>query len=296
MDRVEGKVGRDFGEPAFLQRHPQLIWLAVLAPVLVYLALFFFYPLARVFLRSLFGPDFTLAHYARVVASPAYLKILWITVRLSLVVALVALLVGYPVAFVLSRVRERVAQVLLAFVLVPLWTSVLVRSYAWIVILRTEGLLNLLLQGLGLTTTPLALVYNETGVVIGMVHVLLPYMILSLYTVMRGIDSTYLRAAANLGAGVVPTFLRVYLPLSMPAVTSGFLLVFIFSIGFFITPALLGGGKVEMIALQIETQINELVDWGFGAALSVVLFAVVVVLVALFVRVFDVEAFGIGRP
>jgi putative spermidine/putrescine transport system permease protein len=293
---VEGKVGRDFGEPAFLQRHPQLVWLAVLAPVLVYLALFFFYPLARVFLRSLFTPDLTLAHYARVAASPAYLKILWITVRISLVVALVALLVGYPVAFVLSRVRERVAQVLLAFVLVPLWTSVLVRSYAWIVILRTEGLLNLLLQGLGLTTTPLALVYNETGVVIGMVHVLLPYMILSLYTVMRGIDSTHLRAAANLGAGVVPTFLRVYLPLSMPAVTSGFLLVFIFSIGFFITPALLGGGKVEMIALQIETQINELVDWGFGSALSVVLFAVVVALVALFVRIFDVEAFGVGRP
>jgi putative spermidine/putrescine transport system permease protein len=287
---------RDFGEPSLVQRHPQIVWLAVLAPVLVYLALFFFYPLLRMFLRSLFAPDFTLAHYARVVASPAYLKILWITVRISAVVAVTALLVGYPVAFFLSRVRDRVAQILLAFVLVPLWTSVLVRSYAWIVILRTEGILNMLLQALGLTATPLALVYNETGVVIGMVHVLLPYMILSLYTVMRGIDSTYLRAAANLGAGVVPTFLRVYLPLSMPAVTSGFLLVFIFSIGFFITPALLGGGKVEMIALQIETQINELVDWGFGSALSVVLFALVMVLVALFVRIFDVDAFGVGRP
>jgi ABC-type spermidine/putrescine transport system permease subunit II len=204
--------------------------------------------------------------------------------------------VGYPVAFFLSRVRDRVAQTLLAFILVPLWTSVLVRSYAWIVILRTEGILNMVLQALGLTATPLGLVYNETGVVIGMVHVLLPYMILSLYTVMRGIDSTYLRAAANLGAGVVPTFLRVYLPLSMPAVTSGFLLVFIFSIGFFITPALLGGGKVEMIALQIETQINELVDWGFGSALSVVLLALVMALVALFVRIFDVDAFGAGRP
>jgi putative spermidine/putrescine transport system permease protein len=273
-----------------------MVWLAVLAPVLVYLAFFFFYPLLRMFLRSLFAPGFTLAYYGRVVSSPAYLKILWITVRISLVVAVAALLVGYPVAFFLSRVRDRVAQTLLAFILVPLWTSVLVRSYAWIVILRTEGILNMVLQALGLTATPLGLVYNETGVVIGMVHVLLPYMILSLYTVMRGIDSTYLRAAANLGAGVVPTFLRVYLPLSMPAVTSGFLLVFIFSIGFFITPALLGGGKVEMIALQIETQINELVDWGFGSALSVVLLALVMALVALFVRIFDVDAFGAGRP
>ncbi|MBI4011527.1 MAG: ABC transporter permease subunit [Candidatus Rokubacteria bacterium] len=286
---------RDYSGPSWLQRRPQLVWLLLLAPALAYLGVFFFYPLLRIFLRSLFSPDFTLRHYARVLAHPAYLKILWITVRISLVVAVVSLLVGYPVAFCLSRVRDRVAEVLLALVLVPFWTSVLVRSYAWIVILRTEGLVNGLLQATGLTTGPLPLIYNETGVVVGMVHVLLPYMILSLYGVMREIDPAYLRAAANLGAGLVPTFLRVYLPLSMPGVTSGVLLVFIFSIGFFITPALLGGGKVEMIALQIETQINELVDWGFGSALSVMLFGVVVGLVLLFLRVFDVEAFGGGR-
>lgn len=287
---------RDYGAPSRLQRHPQLVWLLLLTPVLVYLGVFFFYPLLRIALRSLFGPTFTLQHYARVFATPTYVKILGTTVRISLLVAAVALLIGYPVAFFLSRVRDRLAAVLLALVLVPFWTSVLVRSYAWVVILGADGIVNSALRAVGLTARPLPLVYNETGVVIGMVHVLLPYMILSLYAVMRGIDPTYLRAAANLGAGPVPTFLRVYLPLSMPGVTSGVLLVFIFAIGFFITPALLGGGKVEMIALQIETQINELVAWGFGSALSVVLFAVVAGLVALFVRLFDVEAFEVGRP
>lgn len=290
-----GPVPGAHAEPSWLQRHPQAVWLLLVSPALAYLGLFFAYPIVRILLRSLFSPDFTLAHYARLVAAPAYLKILWITVRISLVVAVIALLLGYPVAFFLSRVRERLAQSLLALVLLPFWTSVLVRSYAWIVILGGDGLVNRALKALGLVSTPLPLVYNETGVIIGMVHVLLPYMILSLYGVMREIDPVYIRAAGNLGAGLRATFLRVYLPLSMPGVTSGFLLVFIFSIGFFITPALLGGGKVEMIALQIDTQINELVDWGFGSALSTVLFVVVLGLVFLFVRLFDVEAFGLAR-
>ncbi len=286
---------RDYAGPSWTQRHPQAVWVLLLTPALAYLCLFFLYPLLRIFLRSLFAPDFTVEHYGRVLASSAYLRILWSTVRISLTVAAVSLLLGYPVAFFLSRTRERLARALLVLVLLPFWTSVLVRSYAWIVLLRSEGIVNGLLQAAGLASKPLHLVYNETGVVIGMVHVLLPYMILSLYGVMRGIDPAHLRAASNLGAGLVPSFLRVYLPLSMPGVTSGFLLVFVFSIGFFITPALLGGGKVEMIALQIETQINELVDWGFGSALSVVLFGVVAGIILLFLRFFDIEAFGIGR-
>ncbi|MBI4420211.1 MAG: ABC transporter permease subunit [Gemmatimonadetes bacterium] len=285
-----------YGRPSWLQRHPQLIWLLLLVPATAYLAVFFAYPVIGMLGRSLWSPEFTLEHYARLFGSPAYLRILWTTLRISMIVAVVALLLGYPAAFVLSRAPERVAHWLLALVLLPFWTSVLVRSYAWIVILGSEGLVNRALQTLGLTAEPVPLVYNELGVVTGMVQVLLPYMILPLYGVMRGIDQTHLRAASSLGAGFWPSFRLVYLPLSMPGVTAGFLLVFVLSIGFFVTPALLGGGRVEMIALQIDTQVNELVDWGFGAALAAALLFSVIAIVALFIRFLDPQAFGLGAP
>jgi putative spermidine/putrescine transport system permease protein len=284
-----------FAQASWTQRNPNAIWLLLVAPALVYLSIFFVYPVVRIVLRSLFAPEFTLVHYARLIDNPAYLRILWQTVRISLLVSFISLVLGYPAAVFVSRARGRTAGILLALVLLPFWTSVLVRTYAWIVVLGSDGVINSVLLAAGIISQPLALVYNELAVVIGMVHVLLPYMILTLVGVMRGIDPVYLRAAANLGAGARASFLRVYLPLSMPGVTAGFLLVFILSMGFFITPALLGGGNVEMIALQIDAQISDLVDWGFGSALATTLFIIVIGLVLLFTAAFDVDAFGYAQ-
>lgn len=265
----------------------------LLAPLALYLVAFFFQPLALFFGQSFGLPHLTLTQYHQALATTTYLIIIWDTIRLSFIVALTCTLIGYPVAFCLTQVGRRWRPLLWGAVLLPFWTSVLVRSYAWIVILRVHGIIDSLISALHVPWHP-RLLYNDMAVVIGMVHVLLPYMVLTLYGVMREIDLRYVKAAQSLGAPPAAAFWRVYVPLSMPGVASGFLVVFILSIGFYITPALLGGGNVQMISLQIAQQINELVNWGFGSALSVILVAVVVAIVFLFLRLFDVQAFGLG--
>jgi ABC-type spermidine/putrescine transport system permease subunit I len=174
-------------------------------------------------------------------------------------------------------------------VLIPLWTSVLVRTYAWMVLLGREGLLNKLLLYFQLVSQPLSLLYTSKAVVLGMVQILLPFMILPLFSVMKGIDRNLLRASHSLGAGPAQTFLRVYFPLSLPGVVAGFILVFILALGFFITPALLGGRKDIMISMLIETQVRELLNWGFAAALSLVLLLTTFFILAIFHRFVGLE-------
>jgi len=282
-----------YASPSWQQRHPNVVWMLLLAPFAVYLLAFFLQPLAVFFAQSVGLPHVSLHNYRQAFGTPTYLKIVWDTLKLSFIVAMGCMLIGYPVAFCLTQARPRWQPLLWAAVLLPFWTSVLVRSYAWIVILRVHGVIDTILQSLHVPFHP-RLLYDQAGVVIGMVHVLLPYMVLTLYGVMREIDLRYVRAAQSLGAPPSVAFWRVYLPLSMPGITSGFLVTFILAIGFYITPALLGGGNVQMISMQIAQQIDELVNWGFGSALSVILVAVVVIVVVLFVRLFDVEAFGLG--
>jgi putative spermidine/putrescine transport system permease protein len=243
----------------------------LLLPALAWLGVLFLYPIGRLVYLSVFGPGFTLRHYARLFGSPAYARILANTFEISLVVTLAALVLGYPVALLLATARARLAGILLACVMLPLWTSVLVRTYAWMVLLGRRGLINEALQGLGVANTPLPLLYNRLGVTIGMVQVLLPFMVLPIYSVMKGIDVELLNAAQNLGANRRQSFLRVYLPLSLPGVAAGCLLVFVTALGFFVTPALLGGRGDMMIAMLIETQVRELLDWEFASALSVTL-------------------------
>jgi putative spermidine/putrescine transport system permease protein len=284
--------GRSYAHPSWQQRYPQLLWMLALVPSIGYLAIFFFQPIALFFAQSLNPPHLSLDNYRQAFATPTYLRIIWDTLSLSLIVAVITLVIGYPVAFCMTQARRSWQVVLWGMVMLPFWTSVLVRSYAWIVILRVRGVFDSIVTALHLPWHP-HLLYNETGVVIGMVHVLLPYMVLTLFGAMRSIDLRYVKAAQNLGAPPAVAFWRVYVPLSVPGITSGFLVVFILAIGFYITPALLGGGNVLMISIQIAEQINELVNWGFGAALSVVLTATVLIVVVLFLRAFDVEAFGL---
>jgi len=197
------------------------------------------------------------------------------TLVISLGVTLLCLVIGFPVAAVMAAASPAVANLLLILVLVPFWTSLLVRSTAWVILLQNEGLVNKSLMALGLVDHPLPLVFNRTGVMVAMVHVLLPYMILPLYSVMKGISINHLRAAASLGASPPRVFRTVYLPLTMPGVAAGCTLVFILSVGFYVTPALVGGPRDQMIGYFIAYFTNSAVNWGLASALGALLLLLV---------------------
>lgn len=200
------------------------------------------------------------------------------TLTVSLGVTALCLLIGYPVAAVMARAGPRAASWMLMLVLVPFWTSLLVRSTAWVILLQNEGLVNKSLIALGLIEKPLPLIFNRAGVFIAMVHVLLPYAILPIYSVMKGISGNHLRAAASLGAPPLRVFRTVYLPLTMPGVAAGGTLVFVLSVGFYVTPALVGGPGDQMIGYFIAYFTNSAVNWGLASALGALLLVVVATL------------------
>ena len=243
----------------------------ILVPILAYLAVFYVYPLARILLLSVYGPRLTFDHFLRMVTVPVYTQVLMRSFRIALLVTVLSLVLGYPVAYLLSTLKPRQVALLMPVILVPFTISVLVRSYAWMAILGRQGLVNTLLGWLGLTQQPLEILYNEFGVLLGMVHILLPFFILPAYSVMIRIDRDLLKAAYIMGATPARGFLEVFLPLSLPGIIGGGLLVFIQALGFFVTPALLGGPRDTMISMLIELQISQLLNWGFAAALSSVL-------------------------
>jgi putative spermidine/putrescine transport system permease protein len=241
-------------------------------PLLVFLVLAFVGPIARVLLWGIvpaMAPTApTSAPWRELLLTPLYRDALLRTFRLSLTVTLACLVLGYPVAYALARARGWRGELLLALVVAPFWISVLARSFTWMVLLQRQGAVNRLLLGLGLVREPVPLIYNEVGVHIGMIHVLLPYMILSLYGALRGIDPALLRAAAGLGATDWQAFRRVWWPLSRAGVGAGSLLLFVVALGFFITPALLGGGKVTTLAMLIEAHVSQAQDWPLASALG----------------------------
>ena len=265
-------------------------------PALAWLGVFFVYPIGRLFYASLFTPALSLGSYAKLGSSPVYLKVFVNTFEISATVTLIALLLGYPLAFLLATAGRRAAGLMLIGIVLPLWTSVLVRTYAWMVLLGRRGLVNEGLQTLGLTDAPLPLLYNRLGVTIGMVHVLLPFMVLPIYSVMKGIDVDLLKAAQNLGANRRQAFLRVYLPLSLSGLATGCLVVFVTALGFFVTPALLGGRGDTMIAMLIDVQVSQLLDWGLGSALAVVLFAVTAAILLAVQRLTGAERLWVRVP
>jgi putative spermidine/putrescine transport system permease protein len=212
-------------------------------------------------------------------------RILARTFEISAIVTLWCLLLGYPLAYWLSVLPARQANILMILVLVPFWTSILVRVAAWIVLLQSAGLVNRALIATGLIDHPLALLFNRTGVIIAMTHILLPFMILPLYSVMKGIPPTYLRAAVSLGSPPLAAFFRVYVPQTYPGIGAGALLVFILSIGYYVTPALLGGADDQMLSYYIAQYTNVNVNWGMASALGALLLAATLVLYALYRRV-----------
>ena len=213
-----------------------------------------------------------------------YVDVLKRTFGMSAVVTGLCLLLGFPLAYLMATQPARVANVLMIFVLLPFWTSILVRVAAWLVLLQSEGLVNQALRALGVIERPLQLVFNSTGVYIAMVHILLPFMILPLYSVMKGISPVYVRAAISLGCPPFRSFWKVYFPQALPGVGAGGLLVFILCMGYYITPALLGSPKEQMASYFVAFYTNQTINWGMAAALSTLLFVATLLLYMVYAR------------
>jgi putative spermidine/putrescine transport system permease protein len=213
-----------------------------------------------------------------------YIDILLRTLWIAFVVTLVCILLGYPLAFLIATAPPRRAKILILLVLLPFWTSLLVRTAAWVIVLQKAGVLNDTLLFLGLIDQPLTLIFNRTGVYIAMVHILLPFMVLPLYSVMKGISPDHMRAAASLGARPTAAFLSIYLPQSMPGLAAGCLLVYVIALGFYITPALIGGGSDQMLAYLIAEFATNTANWGLAGALAMLLLACIAVLYPVYHR------------
>ncbi|HXP74013.1 MAG TPA: ABC transporter permease [Stellaceae bacterium] len=256
----------------------------LLVPPGLFLLVFFFWPLLRVMARSVIEPEFGFENYARVFGSGPYVRVLWQTIETAGIVTVLCLILAYPLAYAVARAEGTRLKLLMIFVLVPLWTSVVIRSYGWMIVFQRQGVLNDLLLSLGLTETRLTLLPGSLAVHVGMVHIMLPFMILPLIASMRGIDHSLLRAADVLGAPPHRRFLEVFLPLSLPGVSAGVALVFMTSLGFFITPALLGGPQLMMAAVLIEEKANVELDWPFASALATTLLLITTALYLVYLR------------
>jgi len=245
-------------------------WLLA-TPALAVMVIFYIWPVLNIWGISVTEPTTGLGNYTRMFDSNAVRVSFIATFRIAAITTVFCLLLGYVVAYTVANFATRLKPLMLALILLPFWISVLIRSFAWIVLLGRSGLVNDTLQSAGLIEQPFRFMHNELGVLIAMVHVMLPFAILPMLANMRGISGSHIPAARGLGASEWRAFRDVYFPQTLPGVLSGGLLVFVLSLGFYITPAMLGGGRVMLISEYITYQIQEFLNWGLGAALSVVL-------------------------
>ncbi|APO72338.1 spermidine/putrescine ABC transporter permease protein (plasmid) [Rhizobium gallicum] len=263
-------------------------------PALAFVAIFFIVPVAALLLRSVLEPVPGFGNYAELLGSATYLKIFANTFIVSGLVTAISLLIGFPVAWALAIMPGRLASVIFAILLLSMWTNLLARTYAWMVLLQRTGLINKMLMGMGLINQPLPLVNNLTGVTIGMTYIMLPFIILPLYGVIKKIDPAILQAAALCGASRWQCLTRVLLPLAVPGMAAGALMVFVMSLGYFVTPSLLGGTANMMLAELIAQFVQSLVNWGMGGAAALVLLVVTLSLYVVQLRFFGSQNTG-GR-
>ncbi|MEQ1954676.1 ABC transporter permease [Mesorhizobium sp. CN2-181] len=261
----------------------------LLAPAVLVLAAVFVIPLGRLFSLAFTDPAGPFVPFATLMESPVYRQVLLNTLLVALVVTAICAILAWPVSYILSRLKGVWYVVALYGVLFPLWISVLVRTFSWMLLLERNGPLNRMLVGSGLTDGPIPMLFNSKGVLIGMVHVLLPYMILPLYSAMSRIDHRLLLASDGLGAALTDTFRRIYLPLCMPGLAGGATFVFLLSLGFFITPALLGGANAITLSMLIASFVNDRLAWSLAAAASLVLLAVVLLVIGLAAKTLPLE-------
>lgn len=261
----------------------------LLAPAVLVLAAVFVIPLGRLFSLAFTDPAGTWAPFQTLLESPVYRQVVVNTLVVAVVVTAICAILAWPVAYVLSRLKGIWFVIALYGVLFPFWISVLVRTFAWMLLLERNGPLNRLLIGSGVTDGPIALLFNNTGVMIGMVHVLLPYMILPLYSAMTRIDRRLLLASDGLGAGLLDTFRHIYLPLCLPGLAGGATFVFLLSLGFFITPALLGGANAITLSMLIANFVNDRLAWSLAAAGSLALLVIVLLIMGLTAKLLPLD-------
>jgi putative spermidine/putrescine transport system permease protein/spermidine/putrescine transport system permease protein len=243
------------------------------SPAILLILVILVIPVGWLFYVSFIGADgtFSLENYERMLKRKSYARIFQTTFEVSFLTTGLCILIGYPLAYFIAGLPNRIANLCLITVLLPFWTSLLVRTYAWLVLLQKRGLVNEWAMSLGLWEEPIKIVHNMTGTLIGMVHIMLPFLILPVYGAMRAIDRDLMKAASNLGASPRRAFWTVYFPLTLPGLIAGSLMVFILCLGFFVTPAVLGGGTVIMVSMKIVSNIELFVNWGAASALGVVL-------------------------
>ena len=253
------------------QRREQGLMLALALPALLVMVLLIVLPVGWLAWQSIYHDGFTLENYRRIISEDIYWRSFALTFEISLLVTVLALLLGYPIAYAASAAPKGLSIIILALVVLPFWTSVLVRAYAWLALLQRTGVINHLLQDLGIIGEPLALVHNTFGTVVATLHILLPFMVLPLYATMQTIPRDLLQAGASLGGSPSHTFWRIFLPLSLPGVLAGSTLVFVLSLGFYITPELLGGGRTIMVSMLVSRNVELYNQWGAASAVGVVL-------------------------
>ena len=262
---------------SFIGKHGLKLLLTI---SVTFLLVFMILPILDMFTKSVVDDNgFTWSYFKVFFSKSLYAKILLNTIRLSLIIGLVTIVLGYPVAYLMNRVGPVLRCIIMGCVQIQFWTSLLVRTYSWIAILQNQGVVNVVLQKLGIIKQPIQLLYNDAGVIIVMTYIMLPYMIFSISSVMGQIDKNVIIASRSLGAGKTMTFFRIFLPLSLPGIMSGFFIVFLNTMGYYIVPALVGGQKSQMFSQTIQNELSGVLNWNFASAISIILVMVTMMIV-----------------
>ena len=272
----------------------RLTFFGLTLPYLLMVTALIVIPVGWLFYLSFIGRDGSISfeNYERMMKSKAYIRIFLTTFKISILTTIICAAIGYPLAYFMSQLSRKWANICMIGVLIPFWTSLLVRTYAWLVLLQKKGLLNNMAIEMGLISEPIKIVHNTTGTLIGMVHIMLPFLILPLYANMRAIDKDALKAASSLGATPTRAFWTVFFPLSLPGLLAGLLIVFVLCLGFYVTPAILGGGRVIMAAMKISSNIELYFSWGAVSALGVVLLVVTGIILFIASKLVSMDQLG----
>ena len=279
------------------KRRESITILALSLPAIIAVFVVIVVPVGWLFSLSFLDSSgqLSLVNYQKMIEYKSYMRVFRTTFNVSFLTTFLCILLGYPLAYFLSQVPKKYVGLLMLTVLLPFWTSLLVRTYAWLVMLQRNGLINNFAIDLGIWDTPVKLAHNLNGTLIGMVHIMLPFMVLPLYAAMQRIDRQALQAAANLGATPAQTFWQIFVPLSLPGVAAGSLIVFVLCLGFYVTPAVLGGGKVILVSMQITAILEDQFNWGAASALGVVLLVATFIVLLVASRFLKLDAVMFGR-
>ena len=279
------------------ERRETITILALSLPAILAVCVVIVIPVGWLFSLSFLDSSgqLSLVNYQKMIEYKSYVRVFRATFNVSFLTTFLCILIGYPLAYFLSQVPKKYVGFMMLTVLLPFWTSLLVRTYAWLVMLQRNGLINNFAIDLGIWDTPIKLAHNLNGTLIGMVHIMLPFLVLPLYAAMRRIDRQALQAAANLGATPVQAFWQIFVPLSLPGVVAGSLIVFVLCLGFYVTPAVLGGGKVILVSMQITAILEDQFNWGAASALGVVLLVATFSVLLVASRFLKLDAVMFGR-